>query len=110
MSNPDTPADELAADASAASALTRAEVSSGGSPLGEAPQVRTEDRLLTSDVFETRRRTLPPRNGSGTYQEAAREVPVYHRCARHLDRSDDRLGRPCGHSRLRRGAVRTAAG
>lgn len=41
---------------------------------------RTEDRLLASDVFETRRRTLPPRNGEGTYAESAREVPIYHRC------------------------------
>lgn len=41
---------------------------------------RTEDRLLASDVFETRRRSLPPRNGEGSYAEPAREVPIYHRC------------------------------
>jgi len=42
--------------------------------------VRTEDRILTSDLFEMRQRTLPPRNGTGVYREEGREVPVYHRC------------------------------
>ncbi len=50
----------------------------------ELPRVRevkrSEDRFLGSDLFETDRRQLPPRNGAGTVAEAAREVPVYHRC------------------------------
>ncbi len=41
---------------------------------------RTEDRLLASDVFESRSRTQPPRNGSGFVREPARDVPIYHRC------------------------------
>ncbi|TKD53333.1 FAD-dependent oxidoreductase [Sphingomonas baiyangensis] len=41
---------------------------------------RTEDRILTSDLFEKRDRTLPPRNGTGTHHEPARDVPVYHEC------------------------------
>jgi hypothetical protein len=41
---------------------------------------RTADRLLTSDVFEAESRALPPRNGTGVYREAGRDVPVYHRC------------------------------
>lgn len=41
---------------------------------------RTEERLLTSDVFEEAGRTQPPRNGTGTFYEVAREIPVYHKC------------------------------
>jgi len=41
---------------------------------------QTPDRFLASDVFEGRMRALPPRNGTGVYQEAARDVPVYHSC------------------------------
>ena len=41
---------------------------------------RTEDRLLASDVFESRSRTQPPRNGSGSIREPSREIPVYHQC------------------------------
>ncbi len=41
---------------------------------------RTEDRFLPSDVFESRSRAQPPRNGFGFIREPAREVPVYHRC------------------------------
>ena len=41
---------------------------------------QTEDRFLASDVFEWRRRTQPPRNGSGFVREPARDVPVYHNC------------------------------
>ncbi len=41
---------------------------------------RTEDRILTSDLFEKRERTLSARNGTGTHREAARDVPVYHQC------------------------------
>jgi hypothetical protein len=41
---------------------------------------RTEDRFLPSDVFESRSRTQRPRNGTGFIREAARDVPVYHRC------------------------------
>jgi FAD dependent oxidoreductase len=41
---------------------------------------RTQDRLLTSDLFEAKSHTLPPRNGSGVYRETARDIPVYHRC------------------------------
>jgi hypothetical protein len=44
-------------------------------------QVRqSEDRFLASDVFEIGKRQLPPRNGTGTYVEPAREIPVYHKC------------------------------
>ena len=41
---------------------------------------QTEDRFLMSDLFESRRRTQPPRNGSGFVHEPARDIPVYHRC------------------------------
>ncbi|WP_201285379.1 FAD-dependent oxidoreductase [Chelativorans xinjiangense] len=48
------------------------------------PRIReirqTEERFLSSDIFEERAHTLPPRNGKGTYREAARDVPVYHHC------------------------------
>jgi len=50
----------------------------------ENPEVRSversEDRILTSDLFEKRERTLPPRNGTGTHHESARDVPIYHQC------------------------------
>lgn len=50
----------------------------------EKPQVRqvrqTEDRFLASDVFEDRGRVLPPRNGTGTVREEAREIDIYHQC------------------------------
>ncbi len=42
--------------------------------------VQTEDRFLASDVFNAKQRSLPPRNGSGVYREAARDIPVYHSC------------------------------
>jgi NADPH-dependent 2,4-dienoyl-CoA reductase/sulfur reductase-like enzyme len=41
---------------------------------------RTEDRFLPSDLFESRSRAQPPRNGTGFIREAARDVPVYHEC------------------------------
>src|SRR5687768_3434248 len=41
---------------------------------------QTEERFLASDVFEERSRALPPRNGTGTVREEARETPVYHQC------------------------------
>lgn len=41
---------------------------------------RTTERLLASDVFESRSRTQPPHNGAGFIREAARDVPVYHQC------------------------------
>jgi hypothetical protein len=41
---------------------------------------RTEDRFLPSDLFESRSRTQPPRNGTGFIHEAARDIPVYHEC------------------------------
>ncbi|MGH8260455.1 MAG: FAD-dependent oxidoreductase, partial [Steroidobacteraceae bacterium] len=41
---------------------------------------RTEERFLPSDVFESRSRAQPPRNGTGFIREAARETPVYHEC------------------------------
>ena len=50
----------------------------------DAPKVRsitqTQDRFLGSDIFESGRHTLPPKNGSGVYREPARDIPVYHRC------------------------------
>jgi hypothetical protein len=50
----------------------------------ETPRVQTvrqsEDRFLASDVFEASGRALPPRNGTGTIVEPAREAPIYHRC------------------------------
>jgi hypothetical protein len=42
--------------------------------------MQTEERFLPSDVFESRSRTQPPRNGTGCIREAARDVPVYHDC------------------------------
>jgi len=48
------------------------------------PRIRevrqSEDRFLASDVFETGRRQLPRANGTGTWMEPAREIPVYHSC------------------------------
>jgi hypothetical protein len=41
---------------------------------------QSEDRFLMSDLFESRRHTQPSRNGTGVIREAARDVPVYHRC------------------------------
>jgi hypothetical protein len=41
---------------------------------------RSEDRFLGSDIFETDKRQLPRANGTGTYVEPAREIPVYHSC------------------------------
>lgn len=41
---------------------------------------RTEDRFLGSDVFEKDQRELPPPNGTGEYEEAARKVKIYHHC------------------------------
>jgi hypothetical protein len=41
---------------------------------------RSEDRFLPSDLFESRSRAQPPRNGTGFIREAARDVPVYHEC------------------------------
>jgi hypothetical protein len=50
----------------------------------ETPKVRsivqTQDRFLSSDIFESQRHTLPAKNGSGVYREPARDIPVYHRC------------------------------
>jgi hypothetical protein len=50
----------------------------------QTPKIRevrqSEDRFLASDVFESGRHTLPRRNGTGTYVEPAREIPVYHKC------------------------------
>ena len=44
-------------------------------------QVRqTEDRFLASDVFEANQRNFGPRNGTGSYQEPGRSVPIYHKC------------------------------
>jgi hypothetical protein len=52
--------------------------------MSESVKVRsitqTQDRFLSSDLFETKSHTLPPRNGSGVYHETARDIPVYHRC------------------------------
>ena len=39
---------------------------------------RTEDRFLPSDLFESRSRTQPPRNGTGFIREPERDIPVYH--------------------------------
>lgn len=40
----------------------------------------SEERFLGSDVFESTRHTLPPRNGTGTIREDAREIDIYHKC------------------------------
>jgi hypothetical protein len=40
----------------------------------------SEIRILQSDVFEGRERALPPRNGTGFYEEPGRAIPVYHAC------------------------------
>lgn len=40
----------------------------------------SEERFLGSDVFESNRHTLPPRNGTGSIREDARDIDVYHRC------------------------------
>jgi hypothetical protein len=39
----------------------------------------SEERILSQDIFEGGRRSAP-RNGSGTWVEPSREIPVYHRC------------------------------
>jgi len=41
---------------------------------------RSEDRFLGSDIFEEGTRVFPPRNGSGFHEEAARRLPIYHKC------------------------------
>jgi len=41
---------------------------------------QTEDRFLSSDVFETGQRVYSPPNGDGIHREAAREVPIHHSC------------------------------
>ena len=50
----------------------------------EVPRVQqvrqSEDRFLASDVFEARSRALPPRNGTGFYSEASRDIPIYQDC------------------------------
>jgi hypothetical protein len=38
----------------------------------------SEERFLGSDVFESRRHTLPPSRRGGTVREKAREIDVYH--------------------------------
>lgn len=49
-----------------------------------APKVneirQNEFRFLGSDIFESGGMVFPRRNGAGVVAEAAREVPVYHRC------------------------------
>ena len=39
-----------------------------------------EERILSSDVFESEGRNLPPANGSGTITEEARDIDIYHQC------------------------------
>ena len=41
---------------------------------------RSEDRILGSDIFEEGSRVFPRRNGEGAVTEAARTIPVYHKC------------------------------
>ncbi len=40
----------------------------------------SEDRFLGSDVFESSSHNIPPRNGTGTIREEARDVDIYHKC------------------------------
>jgi hypothetical protein len=40
----------------------------------------SEMRILQSDVFEGQERALPPRNGTGFYEEPGRSIPIYHGC------------------------------
>lgn len=40
--------------------------------------VRSDERILTSDIFESEAR--PARRDWGTWWEAGREIPIYHRC------------------------------
>jgi len=40
----------------------------------------SEERFLGSDVFESKRHTLPPARRGGTVLEEAREIDIYHRC------------------------------
>jgi len=40
----------------------------------------SEDRFLGSDVFASDTRNLPPRNGTGTFHEEARDIDIYHKC------------------------------
>ncbi len=39
-----------------------------------------EERILSSDVFESAGRNLPPANGTGTITEEARDIDIYHKC------------------------------
>lgn len=41
---------------------------------------RSEERILTSDLFEARDRVFASRNGTGTFHEQARDLPIYHSC------------------------------
>jgi len=41
---------------------------------------QSEDRFLSSDIFNEQTYTFPRRNGQGTFTEPARDIPVYHNC------------------------------
>jgi len=41
---------------------------------------QSEDRFLSSDIFNEQTYTFPKRNGQGTFAEPARDIPVYHNC------------------------------
>ena len=41
---------------------------------------QSEDRFLSSDIFNEQSHTFPPRNGQGTFTESSRDIPVYHNC------------------------------
>jgi len=41
---------------------------------------QTENRFLSSDIFESGQYVFPRRNGEGVLREEARDIPVYHRC------------------------------
>ncbi|MBL8551319.1 MAG: FAD-dependent oxidoreductase [Hyphomonadaceae bacterium] len=52
--------------------------------MSDQPTIRevrqSEDRFLGSDVFESQRRALRPRNGAGAIREEARDIAIYHSC------------------------------
>ncbi|CAN5647416.1 FAD-dependent oxidoreductase [soil metagenome] len=41
---------------------------------------RSDERILSSDIFEAVKEARPPRKDGGTWTEAAKDIAVYHRC------------------------------
>lgn len=42
--------------------------------------IQGDERFLSSDIFDVTKESRPARKSGGTWTEAARDIPVYHRC------------------------------